>query len=386
MTLVEEGRASLNDRLDKYIPAFADLQVCTKANPEKTVKAKRPILLKYLLIHTSGIDYPVDLGEKPKGSQQVGYAKLQQAARSGSIRTLKDFVEELAKLPLSCHPGYKYNYSFSYDVLGRVIEVISGKSLEKCLYERVFRPLGMKDTVWSVPQSKLKRLAPLYAGPKTWKKMFGRTGKKMITNGKAGLCQIDAGGKNSTWRKGRECKVQSGGGFMGYDSGGLLSTVADTGRWVKMLMNHGVMENGKRLLKKSTVEAMEVNRLEKKYNGTDRVCYLGNVGVFRDGANEYGMGGAACTYWNMDRKDGTATVWFTQHVEMPEFADLKGVDPDKADLWKLLHNAKRAPKKASGAKRKRSSIASRRKGEGKSKVIKESSPLSPSKRARTAGA
>jgi len=287
-------------------------------------------------------------------------------------------------LPLSCHPGYKYNYSFSYDVLGRVIEIIMGKSLEKCLNERVFRPLGMKDTLWSVPKSKLKRLAPLYGGPQTWKKMFGRKGKKMITNGKAGLCQLDGSGKNSTWRKGRECKVLSGGGFMGYDSGGLVSTVADTARWVKMLLNYGVMENGKRLLKKSTVEALEVNRLEKKYNGTDKVCYLGNVGCFRDGSDEYGMGGAACTYWNVDRKDGTAAVWFTQHVEMPEFSDLKGVDPDKADLWKLLHDAKRAPMKATGVKRKPSS--SKRVREGKSKTIKEGSPPSPTKKARKAGA
>merc|ERR1712146_714394 len=105
---------------------------------------------------------------------------------------------------------------------------------------------------------------------------------------------------------------------------------------------------------KETVKAMEGNRLLKKYCGDDRVCYLGNVGTFREGADEYGMGGAACTYWNIDRKDDTAVVWFTQHVDMPEYADLKGVDPDKADLWKLLHNAKTKKKmtmKVSGVKR-----------------------------------
>merc|ERR1712185_209045 len=124
-------------------------------------------------------------------------------------------------------------------------------------------------------------------------------------------------------------------------------------------MNYGVMENGKRLLKKHTIQEMEKNRLEKKYNGTDRVCYLGNVGCFRDKTDEYGMGGAACTYWNVDRKDETTTVWFTQHVDMPEFADLEGVDPDKADLWKLLHEARISSNKASSGKRKRSSSTSR---------------------------
>merc|ERR1712107_90631 len=93
------------------------------------------------------------------------------------------------------------------------------------------------------------------------------------------------------------------------------------------------------------------------YNGSDRVCYLGNVGVFRGsdrrpGVDEYGMGGAACTYWNIDRKDDTATVWFTQHVEMPEFSDIPGVDEDRADLWKTLHQARKPPMKSSGVKRK----------------------------------
>merc|ERR1712217_252418 len=135
--------------------------------------------------------------------------------------------------------------------------------------------------------------------------------------------------------------------------GGLVSTIADTAKFTKMLYNYGVMENGKRLLKKATVKAMEVNRLEKKYNGDDRVCYLGNIGTFREGSNEFGMGGAACTYWNICRADDTATVWFTQHVDMPEFEDLKGVDKDKADFWKTLHEAIVKGKKKVKAKAKK---------------------------------
>merc|ERR1712217_877192 len=77
----------------------------------------------------------------------------------------------------------------------------------------------------------------------------------------------------------------------------------------------------------------------KKSWGQGGACYIGNVGVFREGSNDVGMGGASCTYWSVDRADDTATVWFSQNMDMPEFTDLKGVNPKKADLWILLHSA-----------------------------------------------
>merc|ERR1712232_907539 len=121
---------------------------------------------------------------------------------------------------------------------------------------------------------------------------------------------------------------------MGYLHGGLVSTVADTARFVRMLLRNGVMDSGKRLLKKSTVAAMEKNRLKKNDAG-DRVCFLGNIGTFREGGDDVGMGGAACTYWNIDRKDETGTVWFTQHIDMPDTLP-------QADLWRVLHKAVRS--------------------------------------------
>merc|ERR1712032_65081 len=167
---------------------------------------------------------------------------------------------------------------------------------------------------------------------------------------KGKLCRIDGRtAKESNWRKGRSATVLAGGGFLGYISGGLISTVEDTVAFVKMLYNYGRMESGKRMLKKRTVIAMEKNRLRESTSGSDKVCYLGNIGTFREGAHEYGMGGAACTYWNIDRGDETAAVWFTQNCDMPEYADLKGVDPKKADLWNVTHEAV-----VQGSKRKRS--------------------------------
>jgi len=102
----------------------------------------------------------------------------------------------------------------------------------------------------------------------------------------------------------------------------------------------------------------------KKSWGQGMCCYLGNVGVFREGGNEFGMGGAACTYWSVDRAEDIATVWFTQHVDMPNFdEDLQGVDPNKADVWKLMHEAAKkgvkrsASRGASATKRRKSHVA-----------------------------
>lgn len=344
MTLVDEGRASLEDRLDKYLPAFANMRVKAQG-PTKSVKAESPIRLKHLLSHTSGIDYAPDLSCEPEDDAAAAYLALQKLVQQGSVRTLEDFVQRLAKLPLSNHPGKGYYYGYSMDVLARVVEVIMGKELDQCLRERLFEPLGMHDTLWAVPDSQLHRLAAIYGGPGTWGGLYGGVEGQAPVTTRNGLLRIDGTcAEESNWREGQQCSVLSGGGFMGYLKGGLVSTVADTVRFVRMVMKRGLMENGQRLLQESTAALMERDRLKLSW-GSGRACYLGNVGVFREG-EEFGMGGAACTYWSIDREDDVATVWFTQHVDMPEFDDLKGVDPAKADLWKLLHVAVRSKTKA----------------------------------------
>merc|ERR1712048_772101 len=124
------------------------------------------------MVHTSGIQYPPDLGEEPMDEDCASYLKLQVDGASGKYRNLRSFVDALAKLPLRHHPGYKYNYGLSYDVLGRVLEVIVGKPLDKVLEERVFKPLGMKDTLWAVPDSQLAQLAACYASKHTWTHLY----------------------------------------------------------------------------------------------------------------------------------------------------------------------------------------------------------------------
>jgi CubicO group peptidase (beta-lactamase class C family) len=295
-----------------------------------------------LLVHQSGVGYAPDVSDKvaDMSSRDKKYGKLQRDASEGKISSLKVFVDRIAKIPLSFHPGENYEYGFSFDIAARVLEVVTGKDVGDVLNERVFKPLGMYETTWSVKDDQLHKLAASYCAKNSWDLIYGhKKGVKPIFT-KTGLYRMDGKtAKESSYRHGRQCKVKSGGGFMGYlAGGGLVSNVSDTVKFVQMLINKGMLENGERLLSEKSIKMCEVNRNKKSW-GQGGAAYIGNVGVFREGSNDVGMGGASCTYWSIDRKDDTATVWFSQNMDMPEFADLKGVNPKKADLWILLHSA-----------------------------------------------
>jgi CubicO group peptidase (beta-lactamase class C family) len=353
MRLMEEGHLKLEDPVSKYLPAFADCQV--KVGARRLVKLKRPILIKQLLVHQSGVAYAPDFGDKVTDPRDKAYSKLQTDASDGKITSLADFTDRLAKIPLSFQPGENYEYGFSYDIAARILEVVTGKDVEDVLNEYVFQPLGMHETSFSVKDDKLHKLAGSYCGKRTWKHVYGHVkGKKPVMT-KTGLYRID--GKKPTesnWRHGRHLKVKTGGGFMGYRrGGGLVSNVSDTVKLVRMLMSKGRTESGDRFLKEATLKICEKDRNKKSW-GQGGACYIGNVGVFREGSDDVGMGGASCTYWSIDRKDRTATAWFTQNMDMPEPGDLEGVDPKAADLWSLLHEA--IIKKKAGGKRSSPSV------------------------------
>lgn len=268
-------------------------------------------------------------------------------------------------------------------MLARIIEIVSGKSLDKCLSERVLEPMGMHDTMWAVPKAKSHRLSALYGGPKHYKVLYSKASKhsllhgpgrrpyaEMVHNGK-GLVEIERGGADSMFIEGRACPIFAGGGYMGYDAGGLVSTVADFAKMVKMLFNFGLADNGRRILLEDTVQAMEVDKLDrsaqKKWDySASGICFMGNIGSFCEGSGEIGMGGAANTYWNIDREAGTASVWFAQHLDFPEFYDLKSVNPKHADLWNLLRNA-RLPESMSSNRKNHSAPLSKSKKASPSK-------------------
>jgi CubicO group peptidase (beta-lactamase class C family) len=330
MMLVEQGRARLEDPVSQYIPAFANVEVVGGAKP------KRVMRIKHLLKHTSGLGYGAGFGAKASSETEKSYARLTDALDKGRICSLEDFTNRLAKVPLRFHPGDRYEYGYSTDVLGRVCEVITGMPLSMCLQERLFAPLGMHDTGFAVPDEKLPRLAALYANQTTWNNLYGKSSGKRPCISKPGLVRVDGNRpEESAWRKGQESKVISGGGFMGRNEGGLVSTVADTSRFVRMLVRRGVGWNGHRVLKEETLAMMEEQQLDPALAKEEKQCMFGALGGFS--GEEFGWGGAACTYWSLDRKAENAIVWFTQHLDMPEWEDQKIVAAAKADIWTVLH-------------------------------------------------
>ena len=223
MMLVEEGRVFVSEPLSKFIPEFADVKVGVEAGGKlKLVAAERPITLQDLLRHTSGLTYAFT-GES---LVQKRYAKGPLA--DGDLDSA-GVAAALAGLPLVAQPGAQWNYSHSTDVLGRVVELISGQSLGVHLQERIFGPLGMADTGFFAPEASHERLAePFDSDP-------------------------DTGAAVKLADKRAAPKFESGGG-------GLVSTIADYLRFMHLFYNGGALD-GVRLLGRRTVAHMTSDHL-----------------------------------------------------------------------------------------------------------------------------
>src|SRR5262245_36624571 len=168
MMLYEEGKFQLNDPVAKYLPEFAKMQVGIEEKDAqtgkpalKTAPAKRPVTVRDLLRHTAGLTY----GFFSDTLVDQEYRK----ARILSDLNLAEFVTNLSKIPLLNEPGTRWHYSVSVDVLGRLVEVLSGKSFDQFLQERIFTPLDMRDTGFYVPADKKDRFAKLYSPTKDGK-------------------------------------------------------------------------------------------------------------------------------------------------------------------------------------------------------------------------
>lgn len=224
MILVEEGKVRLEDPVAKYVPEFGAVKVWTAAGP---VEPDRPITVRDLLRHTSGLTYGFF------GATHVDSLYL-KAQPSEQAKNLADLMTRLAALPLLAQPGTLFNYGFSTDVVGRIIEVTSGMSLDRFLAVRVFGPLKMPDTFFEVPAEKRARFTGYYARPPALNRWF------MADSPDTGTYT-------------RPAKVLSGGG-------GLVSSVPDYLRFMQMLLNGGALE-GTRILTRKTVAAMLRNQL-----------------------------------------------------------------------------------------------------------------------------
>lgn len=235
MMLYEEGLFRLSDPVEWYLPEFKDAVVAVEeAEPDsgdasfKTVPARRPIIVRDLLRHTSGISYG------PPENTTLG--KLyKEADLFNPERTLEQMVKRLSELPLLYQPGTMYEYGFSVDVAGRLIEVLSGVPYEQFLKERIFDPLDMKDTGFCVPLEKADRLAALYRA------------------GKGGKLENVPSDEALAWDFLEPHAMPSPGG-------GLVSTAGDYIRFAQMLLNRGELGNI-RLLSPKTVELMTQNHL-----------------------------------------------------------------------------------------------------------------------------
>lgn len=232
MMLFEEGKLRLDHELFRYIPEFADTMVYESgtADAPKLRKPDRPIMVRDLFLHTSGLTYSF-LQQHPVDD----IYRARKLEYSGWKGDLKSFCEELAQAPLVFSPGDRWNYSNATDVLGRVVEVASGMSLDEFFQKRIFGPLGMTDTGFHVPEHKLHRLMACY-----WRNP---------ANGETLL--MDKKGAGSSYAKAPN--VLSGGG-------GLVSTIGDYLKFCSMLLGGGE-SNGVRLLSPKTLEFMTMNHL-----------------------------------------------------------------------------------------------------------------------------
>lgn len=228
MMLYEEGRFFLSDPVGRYLPELANLAVAklaeaTSADDIPTERAFRPITIQDLLRHTSGLTYGT--------FSNTVVDSLYRRERAGGEATLKDMVTHLSQLPLAYQPGTRWNYSLSTDVLGRLVEVVSGQSFDVFLRERIFEPLDMVDTGFYVPASERDRFA----------RSYGHQGAERTLT------------VNDTLGFMRPPTRFSGGG-------GLVSTARDYPRFAQMLLNGGELD-GARILGRKTIELMTTDHL-----------------------------------------------------------------------------------------------------------------------------
>jgi CubicO group peptidase (beta-lactamase class C family) len=300
MMLVDEGKIGLDDPVSKYIPDFKSCRVHTGKGDE-TVEAKREMTVRDLMRHTSGLTY---------GSGNSPVAELyRKAGISARTDTLAEMMSKLGRIPLVHQPGERWNYSVSTDVLGRVVEVASGKSLDEFFAERIFKPLDMKDSGFTVPDNQLDRFAANHG--------VDAKDKKLIATETA---------EKSRYRT--KPNLLSGGG-------GCVSTARDYLRFCQMLLNGGELD-GVRLLKKESVAEMTRNQLSeeamKAKNGGrsdigDGFSLGFGVRVGKDDTasgscvDEYYWGGAASTHFWISPKQELIVVALEQF--MPNRPKLK---------------------------------------------------------------
>ncbi|HWA09660.1 MAG TPA: serine hydrolase domain-containing protein [Opitutaceae bacterium] len=282
LMLLEEQRLLLSDPVEKYLPEYRNLKVAiAKADAPGgfvTVPAERSITIHDLLIHRSGV-------ASAGGPARTAFQEAFKSVPEDSL--LADHVRALATVPLNFQPGARWEYGASTNVLGRIIEVISGQTLDVYLQQRILGPLGMVDTGFSVPAEKRSRLAAIYT--------------------------VTAGQLTKTTQPNLNPKFLSA-------TGGLFSTAPDYLRFCQMLLDDGVFE-GKRFLSRKTIELMTARHsdpiplpfLSGQYFGLGVAVQKadGDSGLISS-PGTYGWSGAYNTYFRIDPKEQVIMVLLVQ--------------------------------------------------------------------------
>jgi len=296
MTLWEEGRFFLSDPVAKYLPEFKDMKIGIEGMYFKTVPAQNTMKIHDLLRHTSGITYGI-----------FGKSTVKSMYREANLwffidHTLKEVCEKLGKLPLLFEPGTKWDYGMSTDVVGRLIEVLTGKTLDVALEELVFQPLGMKDSGFYVKQGKLNRIAEPFKGEKEPPLLDVTEPPNFFSGGAGGV-----------------------------------STAGDYTRFAQMLLNGGQLD-GKRILSRKTIEYMTSDHIGSVANLPDiryapgpgygfglgfgvrlengRSSQPGSVGDF------YWGGYAGTKFWVDPKEDLIAVLMIQNPLQSGYFGDL----------------------------------------------------------------
>jgi CubicO group peptidase (beta-lactamase class C family) len=318
MMLYEEGRFQLDDPIARHLPMFKEMQVYAGGSAERydTVAARGPITFKQLLTHTSGLTY---------GFTGTPVSAIYQAAKfdfQTEEASLWQMMERLAKLPLLAQPGTEWNYSVATDVLGALVETISGMPFDRFLKERIFEPLLMAETGFHVRADQRERFAANYQRAET-----------------GGFTLIDQPASSRYLTPRNPC---SGGG-------GLVSTAADYLRFCKMLAGKGTLD-GARILGRKTVEYMMMNHLpgdmaamgmprfsESNYDGVgfglggSVVIDPAKAQLLRS-KGEFAWGGAASTAFWVDPAEELVAVFMTQLMPSSSY-------PIRSELRVLVNQA-----------------------------------------------
>jgi len=302
MMLYEEGRFMLNEPVTDFIPEFKDMKVLDPPVPQdKTsppgalVNAKRPITIFQLLTHTSGLTYPWNarLG-KAYNAAGIGTGLLQQEGSTG------DSIKKLASLPLLFQPGDAWEYSLSDDVLGYLVEKVSGMPLDRFYEERIFKPLGMRDSYFFLPDDKVSRLAAAYT-------YYAEKGLQLIPEK---MVVKEDGFAYSADYPYRGPRTYFSGG------GGLCSTTGDYYRFCQMMLNKGELE-GVRLLSRKSVELMSQDHVQGKledmgyglgFGVNSEARYLTELGSI----GGYYWGGFYYTDFVIDPKEDMIAIFMAQ--------------------------------------------------------------------------